>query len=539
MSSYISYQGFIFNGTSGFPVPNVTVETQVNRIGDGGPILSFTDNITLEGKICQLVSNSGGSFSGLLGKAQHLRNIFSVDGGLLNIGCNNISIMSGTNCKIVDFSLNPTENYWTQYIDYSIKLQVERTGSCSGQGFVSSVTDSWSLEPGDQGNYFSGPVSYHTGNFDYASGIYYPIYRVTHTISAVGKYTPSGGTGCPSADMMGSSLKNAQDWVRNNFNVSFPSALSGLSLFDFSRSIESDRVNGSYSITDTFTAVPSGLSGALESFTIESSLDETYLRSVTVQGKLAGLELYNTGTINNISMNGISGSIGPSKDRTKFISSKFSGALNVYSGLKNSNAFYYRASSFMGPGFTGCRINNTQLSTNALNPIPLSITEGFDPLLGEITYSWSYNNRPLNIVPCSISENLTINDTLPSRQVAEVFVLGRRLGPVLQDLGTYSSASRSVTFEVVMPRASGISGLKFPANVYNSITGIIDLFDPQYIATSNVLATNPQTANSVKSFVRENSENWDPLNGRFSKTKSWIYTKCMGTIESLANPNVS
>ncbi len=538
MSSYISYQSFIFNGTSGFPVPNVTVETQVNRIGDGGPILSFTDNITLEGKICQLVTNSGGSFSGLLGKAKHLRNIFSLDGGLLNIGCNNISILSGVNCKIVDFSLNPTENYWTQYIDYSIKLQVERTGSCSGQGFVSSVNDSWSLEPGDQGNYLS-PVTYGIKSFDYESGIYYPIYRATHTISAVGKYTPSGGTGCPSVDMMGSALRNAQDWVRNNFNVSFPSALSGLNLFDFSRSIESDRVNGSYTITDTFTAVPTGLSGALESFTVESSLDETYLRSVTVQGKLAGLEVYNTGTINNISVSGIGNSIGPTKDRTKFISSKFAGALNVYSGLKNSNAFYYRASSFMGSGFLKCIINNAQLSTNILNPIPVSVTEGFDPLLGEITYSWSYNNRPLNIVPCSISENLTVNDTLPSRQVAEVFVLGRRLGPVLQDLGTYSSASRSVTFEVVMPRASGISGLKFPANVYNSITGIIDLFDPQYIATSNLLAANAQTANSVKSFVRENTENWDPLNGRFSKTKSWIYTKCMGTIESLANPNVS
>lgn len=537
MSSYINYQDFRFNGTSGYPVPNVTVETQINRVGENGPILSFTDNVTLDGKICQLITNSGGSFSGLLAKAQHLRNVFSLDGGTLIIGCNNIPIMTGSNCKISEFSLNPNENYWTQYIDYSIKLQIERTGSCTGQGLVSSITDSWSIEP-DQNNYFIGPIPYETGSFSYGSGIYYPTYKITHTIGAVGKYTPSS-TGCPTTDSMGSTLKNAQEWVKNNFNISFPKALTGLSLYDFSRSIESDRVAGSYTVTDTFTAVPSGLSGAIESFTVESSLDETFLRSVTVQGKLIGLELYDITKMSDINTSGIVNSIFPTKNKNNITSSKFSGALTAYTGLKNSNAFYHRAASLMGSSFTGCKVNNVILQTNILNPIAVGVTEGFDPLLGEISYSWTYNNRPLNIVPCSISENLTINDTFPTQQVAEVFVLGRRLGPVLQDLGTYSSANRSVTFEVVMPRASGISGLKFPAHTYNSITGIIDLFDPQYIATSQTLASNPQTANAIKSFVKENTENWDPLNGRFSKTKSWIYTKCIGTIDSLANPNVS
>jgi hypothetical protein len=154
-----------------------------------------------------------------------------------------------------------------------------------------------------------------------------------------------------------------------------------------------------------------------------------------------------------------------------------------------------------------------------LNPIPISMTESHRKNVGEIDYSFEFNNRPLNLIQGSISESLTVNDTFPTQQIAEIFVLGRKLGPVLQDLGTVTSSSREVTLEVVIPRPRMIGQrLIFPTNIFTAATGLVEQLNPKYTFGTT-------TATSIKSYVKNDTHNYNPLEGRLSISKSWIWQR--------------
>jgi len=156
-----------------------------------------------------------------------------------------------------------------------------------------------------------------------------------------------------------------------------------------------------------------------------------------------------------------------------------------------------------------------------LNPIPISMTESHRKSVGEIDYSFEFNNRPLNLIQGSISESLTVNDTFPTQQIAEIFVLGRKLGPVLQDLGTVTSSSREVTLEVVIPRPRMIGQrLIFPTNIFTAATGLVEQLNPKYtFGTLSAGGTN------IKSYIKNDTHNYNPLEGRLSITKSWIWQR--------------
>jgi hypothetical protein len=323
--------------------------------------------------------------------------------------------------------------------------------------------------------------------------------------------------------------------------------LNGLLLYNFTRAISINAVEGSYRLTDNFIGVPSGaaLSGGayLESFTAESNLDNTYLRTVTINGTIKGLEPFNSGTIyatgsvgGGSSQGGVTSGVGLSGTIYNIYgahgisgTTKFHNALSGYSGIKHGNRMFDRAQAFIEKANDASGLFRRFFSRdeNPMNPIPVSVTEGYNPAEGSVTYSWVFNNRPLNLVSGSISETLTINDTLPSQQIAEIFVLGRRLGPVLQNLGSYTAASRDVTFEVVLIRPSSLSGLRFPKTAYSSITGIIELFNPKYLL-----------AGQCDSYVKANTESWNITENRFVKQKTWVWTKCVGDTVNSTNPNI-
>lgn len=531
-NALISYNGFTFKPESGFPVPQLTVTTQQNRVNDG-PISSFTDTYALEGKIYHRPQITGG-FDSLLQSASVLRNAFSRDGILHISGCNGSVLVSPTGAKISEFRLSPTNNYWTQTIDYSISLTVERTGGCSGEAFISSSNNSWQIQPMEELNYYAN-TGYVSGLGD--TGEIFPAFKVTHTISAVGKYVPSG-SGCP-VDYGKGMLENAMKWVSGHFDDGKPDLfkLGSSGIYDFSRTINSDVNAGSYSITDNYIYFPSGNNRAyIESFTINSQLDDSFNRTVTVAGSVKGLSVLRSSNV-NVSFPYQLYSTG---NFDFYSNSKFNNAISGYKAIEGS--LYGRAAYYAGYLPTGfCSTYNNFPTNNTknhplgyLNPRVKSSTVGYNPSAGEVTYSFTFDNRPANLIDCSINESFSVTDTLPTQQIAETFVIGRRLGPILQNLGTFSLPQRTVNFEMTLPKASAISGLIFPTNIYNSITGILESFNPQYLlalrGTSNDYI--------IKSFVREETETWNPTDGKFSKNKTWIYTKCYGTLANLTNPNV-
>lgn len=153
------------------------------------------------------------------------------------------------------------------------------------------------------------------------------------------------------------------------------------------------------------------------------------------------------------------------------------------------------------------------------NPVPVNMTESHRSHAGEIDYSVEFNNRPLNIIPGSVSESLTINDNFPVQEIAEVFVLGRRLGPILQDLGTNTAATREVNFEVVLPRPPQIAArFIFPQYQYQAAIDVVEQLNPKFM-----FGTNPYAL--IKSYITNDSQSYNPLEGRITINKGWKWQR--------------
>lgn len=552
-SAFIQYGSFSFSGVSGYPVPSIGISRDQQRDGAGRPIGALV-SISLEGKIYTGSGNTG--FNHLLALESGLRNAFSSDGQTLTIGCGSTTtIYSGI--KINKYSASRTDDNWTTTIDYSIELQSEVMNTGSGIFYVNSTQDDWSIETLEENSFAKSPLNAvllgYGGNIEFGVGSNYPFYRISRTLGAVGKFVPTGTGGMVSGD---SPVKNAKDWVNYQLNnsVKYSGMISGLVLYNFVRSISSSDTEGSYKITDNWLGVPSGtgLKPYTETFTVESTLDTSMLRTVTINGTVKGLEPFNSGNIYNVNSapylsGSLSGSIADlyNNNALKFnnnTNTKFYYAVSGYSGIKM--AMYNRAAGFAynvrntpttttpaplttastgGFNFTNAFSTFNPAATRYeanLNPIPVTITEGMNPSEGTITYSWSFNNRPLNLIAGSISETLSVEDGFALPLVASIFVLGRKLGPILQDLGTISASNRNVTFEVVLPRPTGLRNLTFPIEHYKAITGIVESFNPTNL-------TNNPDAGGVRAYVKADQSNWNVSEGRFTKIKSWEWVKCI------------
>jgi hypothetical protein len=105
------------------------------------------------------------------------------------------------------------------------------------------------------------------------------------------------------------------------------------------------------------------------------------------------------------------------------------------------------------------------------------------------------------------------------QEVAEVFVLGRRLGPVLQDLGANTSSTREVTFEVVLPRPPQIAArFIFPQYQYQAAIDLVEQLNPKYMFGAFPYAL-------IKSYTTADSQSYNPLEGRISITKGWKWQR--------------
>ncbi len=520
---YTTSSAFDFIGDSGYPVPAISISQDYQRDG-GGRQIGITVGIGIEGKIF-----SGSGISGinkLLMLESGLRKAFSVDGGDLTVGCGSFtSLFSGI--KITRYSANKTENNWTTTIDYSIDLQSEVAMTGSGVFLVSSTQDDWNIETIDENSYAFTPLNLNqialNGSLSLERGSDYPFFRISRTVGAVGKYMGDKTNPITGAN---TAIQHAKEWVKWHTNNSPKTheIINGLNLYNFVRSVSSSDAEGSYRITDNWIATKNKIPYS-ESFTCESSLDSSMTRTVTVQGTVKGLEAFNSGALysGTIVDGKLDNSFGDPYAATRSLSnsgSKIYNAMSGYSGIKCQ--LYARAQMLASTGIScGFSFNTTfGRAENLLHPIPVSTTEGFNPYEGTVTYNYSYNNRPQNIIANALSETLSVDDVGSTPLVASLFVLGRRLGPILQDLGTITASTRSVTFEVVFPKPSSLRDLHFPGASLASINNVIDSFDPErFMADSSI-------TQGIKSYITQNTTNWNLSEGRLNRTKQWTWVRC-------------
>jgi hypothetical protein len=435
------------------PIPLVTISNEIQRDGAGKPI-GATTNITLKGEIFPTGSQLVGSeaYKNLLlasgldaGIREELNDLFK-NSTPINLTLPN-SYGSFNNCYIKKYSVEENENKWLTTIPYSIDLVCERIDKNKNSYLVNSTKDSWAIETIEE---------YWKTNAE-GAGSSGPLYRITHSVGAVGKYYP--GT-VP--------LQNAKQWVDDEASKITAIIDNSLTLFNHIRKVNINKFEGSYGFDDTWLAANSlsdvATDSSIENFEIEISLDESKNVVANVRGSVQGIEFFDK------SNNGIPAYDEPSISSMNFVpgTGRFANALKTYIDVRNQ--IYSRSSTLAGV---------------TLNPKPLSIVEGFDSAAGMITYSFSYDSRPKTIVPEAISENISVDTNYGQKKLyASIFVLGRKLGPILQEInsnGTYSSTT--VNYECVLP-SSGMANLKFPIAIYNSIP-IADFAPGSYLYVQN------------------------------------------------------
>lgn len=420
-----------------------------------------------------------------------------------------------------------------------------------------------------------------------------PQYRITRKVSAVG--LPKTANCLRDSSM----YLEAKKWVEARLKMSFDSAsrtsptgasgsayfmdgpnpsialLDKAFLYNHIRNTNFSVSEGSYEVNETWLAMPSAVR-YLEDYNIDVSTDEKYIKTVTVAGEIRGLSVTpfdimtgksglipdSSGKIDLTGSQGlVSGTLGkttPLSDyglsnmNTSMAANKYQNAASGW--LEEIKPYLYRRASFvMNSSDRNARYINPALTPqpppnnpvycyeNLLNIIPISTTENHNPRKGTITYSYVFNNQ-FRYLSGVLYENITINDTGPTDVINEAFVIGRRLGPVLQDTGAKTSTKKSVTFDIRVIPPTSINGF-FMTNkecplwtegfVYTTMTGIMEGLKPfgnrqqsLFGNIGNETRSGGMTQAQGQVYLESNTENWNPTEGTFSKAMGWVYQQC-------------
>jgi hypothetical protein len=584
-SSFFDVQSNLVAGGR-IPVPLMTVDTTANTDIDKN-ILSMSSNIQLEGIVLGTgIIQCMSAYSGILAYFADPKK----QSQTFEVWCDDKVLASYSGTTLKSFNADKGTNNWVVTIPYTISLE---SITPSGSGAIESFEDNWTIEPLEEVYYFDysknspllqfsssapstvndkppSPTDLSAGNINVNIKNFLQ-YRITHRISAVGKAidrtntaNPSSGGSANTNNLKSQAYMEASKWVvdraKNSYGpiatnytgikVNNDTSTNGLRLYNHMRSIESNVSAGSYSITDTWLAVATGVT-FLEEFSWEISTDDKLIKTVTLNGTIKGLEatdgsegyvVFPSGALTG----NISKSFATSFPAQTPTNNRFTTAISGYqNGVKPF--LYQRASLALAS------VDRPQPSTSApapvpwigpaqwnrLNITPISYSETLSPVGGSVTYSVVYSNKPGPVISGALNTTFNIADTNPSDQIAEIFVLGRPLGPILEKVGTTKS-ERRFSLEAIFPVPTGFNQIHpnspdcviFPGKgatparpEYLQMKQLVDAFKPiSPNAFATLTATSPYgIANQGQVFKIADSTNWNPFEGRFSWDITWIY----------------
>ena len=600
----IAYGNFSFANT-GLATPLISLSTNLSTT-EAGALLGGTLNITLEGKIYATGTlntvanydeqNDYGAWAGLTDTVVGLENAFSKDYEKLMITCgttpgqetirpNNNSIWDfyqidpvSTRVDSIEFN-NSTDEYWNQIVDYSISLQVEITGATDyinkgGPYFVTNIENSYNITPitdrkfyqaigkGDQfvDNANSQQAHTYSANsvghlFPFATGDAFPAYTVTRNLSAQGRATKPKYAGHPST-----AVANAKHFVTGllTYDTKLFSVLHNLHVVNRNTIVETNEAEGTYGITDTFT-VYSGVEPRLyvDTFDINSTTDQNFNRTVTINGSIEGYPDYRFNS-NNMYWNMNDPS---TRDENQFFfpltkepaveagaKSPYMQASGRLEDMVKGDLFYYRCLSTAFPsGFhnePGNSSNHTERSqsgyrrqldrstkdtfvswTGWLNPNPISANYTHDLEKGKINYTVSFDSRPMSLINGAFQENLEVEDDYAVRDHMEQTILHGP--PVMSDNGTYTLPARRVSYSASFAPISLATSVRagsayLPPKTIGYIYNALNQFNPNRLNPQSV-STDFAVLYYYYSWISAEDENFDPITGQFSKSVTWNY----------------
>ena len=377
---------------------------------------------------------------------------------------------------------------------------------------------------------------------------------------------------------------NAKKWVDDRSKLAFNSTQNDKSyspfltlnenltdyndihLYNHTKTVNFSVIDGTYETNDSWVAIPCGILFT-EEFTIETSTDEKYVSTVNVQGSVNGLSV--TPFNQTIEATGIP-TTGTAQNRIKFGTDANKDGMvgtqsntghehyNTLQGARYENAIsgflndvkprlYERACLVVntpdrtqdyipsqGNIFNENPGNPAFRKQRRLNYIPVSTSEGHDPLKGIITYSHQYTNKT-KIFSGVIAESVDISVNGPGDVISEAFVIGRPLGPVLQNLNTRTSTTKSVNIEITVVPPSSAQGFLLDqtqcpvytgSQLFQQIEDLVEGLKPYGQAKSTVFDNFNRPASQGNVFIKSNTYNWNPAEGKYARSVEWVYQPC-------------
>lgn len=514
-----------YGGYSFTPVPLVSIKRNSLQVRNIDAPIGYAFEMTLNGTLTPLPENNQPAITDLDILMEELRSAFNRDGKLLEIKCGLQTVMQ-IYPRIREIEFRESNNNWVQTVPYTIVLEYDKDElnedytESNIPPYIEEFNEEWQMEWVQENTYFSwdlSTVSDQQSGYDYtANDSNNPFeIRVTHNISVKGKQSWEG-PGATGVAINGAT--NALSWLNNVYNdygynpTSWGHSLTGWNnlpyssgeygVFDHFRSHIINETEGSVSLTETWLVVGtnSGLQNdyrkGTEDFNISVTKNiENDLVNVSVEGTIRGFQERYYGDI---------------ADSTDYPLNR-AGAKTAYS---NASDMW---SKIQDRVFPRAQFIYEQDYLRTLNPAALNKVIGHSPTKGTITYSYQFNDRPCSFITGSLSENFTMTDNYPSDVFASLPVLGRGQGPVLQEISTVTEATREITIEAVMPTPTGcgsITGMFAQNKPTENVENILCQFETQL------------TLSNSQVFKNSDSESWNPLTGRYTRSVSWTYQDC-------------
>ena len=470
------------------PLFNINKEYIKTPAGTG---LGTRYNLSLEGSLIPSVSHGfDQSITGVFNAVESLRGAFDTDYKPFFLGfIGEAPIVSG-HPKITAFDVNYEGDNYTQRATYSISLNLPtlvgtgfetvgpETDDLSSHGII-SYSDDFSLEFADER--VGGSVTVGDDTIDIPS-----VYSLTHNVTAQGEPFSGLDPTHLAQQFVGTKLgfSNIMSGVSGILNS------SGVVCNNF-RTVSVNKTDGTCNASETFVINPSGRYREDFEISTNTSLEDAYT-TIDINGTIQGYA--------NISYPDPNVPVEGSTP-------KFQNAMTAWDSI--SGITYSRANSFY-------KINPKHLAflaSNSLNPTTLSTAFGYNITEGTITYAYSYNDRPINCVADALTETININETEPNDIFASLTVLGRKSGPLLQDIGTSGARTRDISIDAFLPIRTGCDVA-------------VDFASPTEYAN----LVNEYEANLVSSYgsvyINSHTTSWQPKIGRFTFNKSWTVGDC-------------
>jgi hypothetical protein len=475
----ITYGTYDFQRDGG-PVPLLTINKEFKKIGDGTTIGSVF-KVGLAGKL-NLVPSGIDGYQSVDNMQDALISGFAEDCLEFKVACGESTLIQQYP-RINSISFSPTSDNWASSSEFSIDLEWD--GDSYSGLWLDSINESWDLQLDNQSSRYQFDLAGGTGDNNMH------LVSLSHAVSAKG--TKNCNSGRPA-------WQEAREYVVGQLGYT-SGQLSGSGIFNLgegpfsgfnhSRVQKIDQSDGNFGVTESWLFADTGFQDncgpAIEDFSATVSYDSSNgLTNISINGSIQGLETVSFGS-----------------DPGDY----------VVTGFR-----YDAASGFwddLRPKLPGRA--SLLAEGAAINPIVLSYNIAHNPTKGTINYTYAYNNRPCNFIANALFENISISDTNPTDVFAEIAILGRAYGPVLQSLGTITSSTRSVSIDAVMGPTTGC------VDIINSINSKPDVTDLLCDLQTDLSGVNTQL------FKTQDSESWDVKLGRYTRNVAWTYVPCAGT----------